>query len=137
MRAAWRNGDFLELSDGGEPSDVSTQDKCKLPANYAMKNCGAHMEKKLIDPWYGRWRGTSGGKVANQYIDVKQLYHDAKVAGILCIGGPCKYDCIKMIVILQTNGYLSILCLTFVPTLAAGSVSYMIHFGPQGSCNVP
>ena len=30
-------------------------------------------------------------KVVYIYIDVKQLYEDAKVAGVLCIGGPVKY----------------------------------------------
>lgn len=85
-RAAWTNQEFMDLSDG-EPSELGTHSKRKLPANYAA-NCGAHGEEVEIR---GRWKGTRGGKIVNRYIDVKQLYHDAKVAGILCLGGPCKY----------------------------------------------
>lgn len=85
-RAAWEKPEFLDLS-GGLPSKLSTHSKRKLPANYAA-NCGAHGEEVEIR---GRWKGTRGGKIVSRYIDVKQLYQDAKVAGILCIGGPCKY----------------------------------------------
>jgi hypothetical protein len=31
----------------------------------------------------GRWKGTSEGKIVNRYIDVKQLYQDAKVEQVL------------------------------------------------------
>jgi hypothetical protein len=85
-RAAWSKDEFQELSDG-EPSELGTHSKRKLPANFAA-NCGAHGEEVEIR---GRWKGTRGGKIVNRYIDVKQLYQDAKVAGILCLGGPCKY----------------------------------------------
>ena len=60
----------------------------KLPSTYAV-NCGATWEEVEIR---GRWKGSRGGKFVNRYIDVKQLFHDAKVAGILCVGGPCKDD---------------------------------------------
>jgi hypothetical protein len=33
----------------------------------------------------------NGGRVIQVYIDVKQLYVDAKVASILCVGGPIAY----------------------------------------------
>ncbi len=85
-RAAWSKDEFQELSDG-EPSELGTHSKHKLPANFAA-NCVAHGEEVEIR---GRWKGTRGGKIVNRYIDVKQLYQDAKVAGILCLGGPCKY----------------------------------------------
>jgi hypothetical protein len=83
---AWSKEEFQELSDG-EPSELGRHSKQKLPANFAA-NCGAHGEEVEI---IGRWKGTLGGKIVNRYIDVKQLYQDAKVAGVLCLGGPCKY----------------------------------------------
>jgi hypothetical protein len=85
-RAAWSKEEFQELSDG-EPLELGTHSKCKLPANFAV-NCGAHGEEVEIR---GRWKGTRGGRIVNRYIDVKQLYQDAKVASILCLGGPCKH----------------------------------------------
>jgi hypothetical protein len=86
-KAAWKKPDFLDLSDGTS-CDVGTHSKRKLPSTYAV-NCGASWEEVEIR---GRWKGSRGGKIVNRYIDVKQLFHDAKVAGILCVGGPCKYD---------------------------------------------
>ena len=38
----------------------------------------------------GRWRQASG-RVVNRYINPNQLPNDAKLAGILCVGGPVKY----------------------------------------------
>ena len=37
----------------------------------------------------GRWKGK--GRVSDVYDDIELPYPDAKVAGLLCIGGPCKY----------------------------------------------
>jgi hypothetical protein len=85
-RAAWSRRGFREISET-DGSDIGTHSKRKLPSNFAA-NCGAHGEEVEIR---GRWKGTRGGKIVNRYIDVKQLYQDAKVAGILCLGGPCKY----------------------------------------------
>jgi hypothetical protein len=36
----------------------------------------------------GRWKGEKNGRIVNRYISVEQLTTDAKVAGILCVGGP-------------------------------------------------
>jgi hypothetical protein len=36
-----------------------------------------------------RWRG--GGRVVNRYISVDQLTTDAKIAGVLAVGGPIRY----------------------------------------------
>ena len=84
---AWSKQEFKDLSEG-EPGDIGTHSKRKLPANYA-RNCGEHSEDVEIR---GRWKGAKGGKIINRYIDVKQLYIDARVAAVLCLGGPCKYS---------------------------------------------
>jgi hypothetical protein len=39
----------------------------------------------------GRWKGHKNGRIVNRYISVEQLTTDARVAGILCVGGPVKY----------------------------------------------
>ena len=86
-KVVWSKEEFMDLSDGN-CADVGTHSKRKLPSTYAV-NCGATWEEVEIR---GRWKGSRGGKFVNRYIDVKQLFHDAKVAGILCVGGPCKDD---------------------------------------------
>jgi hypothetical protein len=47
---------------------------------------GATKDEKDIR---GRWKGK--GRVSDVYDDIELPYPDAKVAGLLCIGGPCKY----------------------------------------------
>lgn len=37
----------------------------------------------------GRWK--SRRRVSDDYDDIELPYIDAKVAGLLCISGPCKY----------------------------------------------
>ena len=39
----------------------------------------------------GRWKGQKNGRVVNCYINVEQLPTDAKLAGILAVGGPIMY----------------------------------------------
>lgn len=39
----------------------------------------------------GRWKGKKNGAVVNRYISPEQLPTDAKVASILCFGGPVTY----------------------------------------------
>ena len=58
----------------------------KYPSNYA-RGCGCTPDEIEIR---GRWK-TQGQRVVFRYIDVKQLTIDAKVAGVLCVGGPIKY----------------------------------------------
>jgi hypothetical protein len=38
----------------------------------------------------GRWKG-GGGRVVNRYISVEHITTDAKLAGILAVGGPIRY----------------------------------------------
>ena len=58
-----------------------------MPATYAT-NCGISWDWVEI---CGRWKGRRGCKIVDRCIDVRQLYQDAKVAAVLCIGGPGKY----------------------------------------------
>jgi hypothetical protein len=60
---------------------------------YASSDCrnkGASKDEKDLR---GRWR--TRGRVSDIYDDVELPYPDAKVAGLLCIGGPCKYEVIE------------------------------------------
>ena len=89
-KAAWSKDEFKDLSEG-EDGDIGTHSKRKLPATYAVA-CGCTWEEVEIR---GRWKGGKGSRVINRYIDVKQLYHDAKVAATLCVGGAVKYVLIE------------------------------------------
>jgi hypothetical protein len=60
---------------------------------YASSDCrnkGATKDEKDLR---GRWK--TKGRVSDIYDDVELPYPDAKVAGVLCIGGPCKYQVIE------------------------------------------
>ncbi len=57
----------------------------KLGSSHARKN-GCHQEEKDLR---GRWKRRK--HVSDVYDDVELPYPDAKVAGRLCVGGPCKY----------------------------------------------
>jgi regulator of replication initiation timing len=58
----------------------------KQPSTHARKN-GCNKDEKEIR---GRWK--SNRRIADVYDDIDLPYPDAKVAGKLCIGGPCKYS---------------------------------------------
>jgi len=55
-------------------------------ASSHVRKCGISRDEKDIR---GRWK--SRRHVSDIYDDVELPYIDAKVGGILCIGGPCKY----------------------------------------------
>ena len=57
----------------------------KLASTQAWKNGCSKDEKDLR----GRWK--RGQRVSDVYDDIDLPFPDAKVAGRLCIGGPCKY----------------------------------------------
>jgi regulator of replication initiation timing len=58
----------------------------KQPSTHARKS-GCNKDEKEIR---GRWK--SNRRIADVYDDIDLPYPDAKVAGKLCIGGPCKYS---------------------------------------------
>jgi Transcriptional activator of glycolytic enzymes len=85
-RVVWKNQEFILLATDEEEEGVGTHSYRKFPSNYA-RGCGGQPDEIEIR---GRWK-SQGQKVVFRYIDVKQLTIDAKIAAILCVGGPIKY----------------------------------------------
>ena len=82
----WKDQQFKDLATEDDTEGVGTHSYRKFPSNYA-RGCGCTPDEIEIR---GRWK-SQGQRVVFRYIDVKQLTIDAKVAGVLCIGGPIKY----------------------------------------------
>jgi Transcriptional activator of glycolytic enzymes len=86
-KVVWKHQDFKSLAtEEDDKEGVGTHSYRKFPANHA-RGCGCAPDEIEIR---GRWK-TQGQRVVFRYIDVKQLTIDAKVAGVLCVGGPIKY----------------------------------------------
>jgi hypothetical protein len=64
---------------------LGTHSVRKLASTHARKNRCSKDEKDIC----GRWK--KGMRVSDVYDDIELPFPDAKVAGKLCIGGPCKY----------------------------------------------
>lgn len=99
----WRKPEFKELapSDSTE-NDVGGHSGRKCPAEYAA-NCGASYIEVEIR---GRWKGQKGGKVVFRYINVQQLFEDAKVCAILCRGGAVMYEVVPAAAAALTDAWL-------------------------------
>ena len=67
------------------PNPIGSHSICKPPATYARRN---GCSKDDMDA-RGRWK--SNERIVDIYIDCLIPFPDAKVASILCIGGPVKY----------------------------------------------
>jgi hypothetical protein len=74
--------EFVHFVDDGPVGSHSVR---KLAATHSRKN-GCTKDEKDIR---GRWK--KGRRISDVYDDIDLPYPDAKVAGRLCIGGPCKY----------------------------------------------
>ena len=74
----------LSLNDS---RGVGTHSYRKYASQYAIDK-GASADDVEIR---GRWK-KRGGRVVFRYIDPGQLYTDAKVESLLCVGGPVKYQ---------------------------------------------
>ena len=86
-QVVWNNEEFKALEDEDDEGEgVGTHSYRKHPSTYA-RACGCVADDVEIR---GRWK-QSGNRIVNRYIDVKQLFIDAKVAAVLCIGGPIAY----------------------------------------------
>jgi hypothetical protein len=88
-KVVWSQEEFKGIeneNDYNEKQGIGTHSSRKFPATYA-RNKGCTPEEVEIR---GRWK-KNGGRVVFRYIDVAQLYEDAKVAAALCVGGPVKY----------------------------------------------
>jgi hypothetical protein len=68
-----------------EDGPVGSHSVRKLSSTHARKN-GCGKDEKDIR---GRWK--KGRRISDVYNGIDLPYPDAKVAGRLCIGGPCKY----------------------------------------------
>ena len=77
----WSRPEFKDLEEEGDGDEggIGTHSTRKLPATYAS-NCGCNEREIEIR---GRWKNKSIRKIVEVYIDVRQLYHDAKVASVL------------------------------------------------------
>ena len=101
-KEVWEHEDFKRLADeDDEEGDVGTHSYRKFPSSYARANGCSPDEIKIR----GRWK-FQGTRVVFRYIDVKQLFIDAKVAAALCVGGPIKYELIGEAKAVVTNEWL-------------------------------
>jgi hypothetical protein len=68
-----------------EDGPVGSHSVRKWASTHARKNGCGKAEKDIR----GRWK--KGRRISDVYDDIDLPNPDAKVAGRLCIGGPCKY----------------------------------------------
>jgi hypothetical protein len=87
IRAAWTNPEFVLMHQQNGTDKIGTHSLQKFPSTWAKRN-GCRDDDIEIR---GRWKGKRRGRIVNRYISLEQLPIDAKVAGILCVGGPIRY----------------------------------------------
>ena len=96
----WQCGEFRDLAPAGSvEGDIASHSGRKCPAEYAT-NCGASTNAVEIR---GRWKGQKGGRVVFWYINVQQLYKDAEVCELLCLGGSIMYAVKDSITVIATT----------------------------------
>lgn len=87
LRSIWRSNhdmiNLLRLTTG----QVGTHSLRKFPATYATERGCTQYEVEIR----GRWKAKRNGSVVHRYINPEQLPIDAKVAGVLCMGGAIMY----------------------------------------------
>ena len=86
LKKCWNDPEFRRLLAqvrGG----VGSHSLRKFPATWAAEHACSDPEVEIR----GRWKGKKNGRIVNKYISVEQLPTDAKVAAVLCVGGPVKY----------------------------------------------
>jgi hypothetical protein len=69
-----------------EDGPVGSHSIRKLASSTHVRKNGCNKDEKDIG---GRWK--KGTRISDVYDDIDLPFPDAKVAGRLCIGGPCKY----------------------------------------------
>ena len=79
--------DFLALSRLTAGS-LGVHSVRKFPATW-IKMVGGLQDEIDVR---GRWKRATGGRVSTRYINPEQQYIDAKVAAMLCMDGPVKYE---------------------------------------------
>lgn len=86
LRSLWNNDEFQEILRDVRGS-LGTHSLRKFPATWAAENGCTLYECEIR----GRWKGKRNGQTVNIYISVEQAPTDAKVAGVLAVGGPIMY----------------------------------------------
>jgi hypothetical protein len=86
LRQCWSDPEFLELMAKVKGS-LGSHSNHKFPGTWCAENGSSDPEVGIR----GRWKGNKNGRVVNRYISVEQLSTDAKLAGILAVGGPVRY----------------------------------------------
>jgi len=77
--------EFMELAAEDEKAGLGTHSTHKGATNKAKRGSSLPDEIEI----QGRWKQNSC-RVVFRYIDAQQLHIDAKIAGLLCKGGPIK-----------------------------------------------
>jgi hypothetical protein len=86
LRKCWKNPEFVELLTQVKGS-LGSHSVRKFPATWCSEHGCPDNEVEVR----GRWKGKKNGSVVNRYINVEQLTTDAKLAGVLAVGGPIRY----------------------------------------------
>ena len=83
----FKHEEFLQLMrrTGGSLGSHSMR---KFPTTWVIQSGGTQDEVEIR----GRWKGKNGARVSSRYINPNQPFIDAKIAGILCVNGPVKYE---------------------------------------------
>ena len=80
LAEVWKDPGFVRIVEGF----LGSHSLRKYPATKARRS---GCSKDDVDN-RGRWRKK---RVGDRYVDINLPYPDAKVAAVLCTGGPCKY----------------------------------------------
>jgi len=85
LGACWKNDEFQELLRQTRGS-VGTHSLRKFPATW----CSEHGASQNDIEIRGRWKGSGANRVVTRYINVEQLPTNARLAGMLAVGGPVR-----------------------------------------------
>lgn len=86
LKSIWKKPEFQAIARLTRGS-IGTHSMRKFPSTWVVENGGTDVEVEIR----GRWKGQRNGRTVNRYISPEQLPTDAKVASILCVGGPVRY----------------------------------------------
>lgn len=87
LRNMWKKNVDLTRLIAQTKGELGSHSERKFGTTWATRNGCTDHEAEIR----GRWRGKRGGSIVNRYINPDQLPTDAKVAAILCVGGPVTY----------------------------------------------
>jgi len=86
-KKVFENREFQGLS-GMTPGKLGTHSNRKFPATWATLMGALQHEIEVR----GRWKAARGSRVSSRYINPEQPFIDARVAALLCVDGPVKYE---------------------------------------------